>query len=111
MRKFHRIKGRRKSFLQSLANNLIMKEKIETTVARAKEIRPLVERLVSVAKKQQLANLRLLIARLPKTSAQKLFYEIAPRYQSRAGGYLRIIKQTKTRKRDNSPLATIEFIK
>lgn len=88
-----------------------MKEKIETTVARAKEIRPLVERLVSVAKKQQLANLRLLIARLPKTSAQKLFYEIAPRYQGRVGGYLRIIKHTKSRKRDNAPLAIIEFIK
>lgn len=87
-----------------------MKEKIETTVMRAKEIRPLVERLVSIAKKQQLANLRLLLSRLPKESAQKLFYEIAPRYQNRAGGYLRIIKQAKSRKRDNSPLAVVEFV-
>ena len=112
MRKFHRKKGARRSFLRSLANNLIIKEKIETTEARAKEIRPIVERLVTVAKKQQLANLRLLIARLSnKDTAQKLFYEIAPRYKERAGGYLRIIKQGRFRKRDAALLATIEFVR
>jgi len=111
MRKFHRKKGARRSFLKNLANNLISKEKITTTVPRAKEIRPIVERMVSVAKKQQLANLRLLISRLSnKKMAQKLFYEIAPRYKERSGGYLRIVKLGRFRKRDGAATARIEFI-
>lgn len=111
MRKFHRKRGPRRLFLKGLANNLIMKERIETTEPRAKEIRPLVERFVSIAKKQQLVSLRMLLSKLPKESAQKLFYEIAPRYKERAGGYLRITKEAKHRKRDAAPLAIIEFVK
>lgn len=111
MRKFHRTRGQRRAFLKSLANNLIMKERVETTVARAKEMRPAVERMVTLAKKQQLASLRLLLSQLPKQSAQKLYYDIAPRYEGRRGGYLRIIKEAKGRKRDAAPLAIIEFIK
>lgn len=111
MRKFHRKKGPRRAFLKSIANNLIMREKIETTVARAKEIRPLVERLVTIAKNQNLASLRLLLARLPKQSAQKLYYEIAPKYKERSGGYLRIVKEGRVRKRDAAPLAIVEFVK
>lgn len=110
-RKFHRKKGPRRSFLKGLANNLIMKEKIETTVPRAKEIRPLVERLVTIAKKQQLASLRTLLSKLPKQAAQKLYHEIAPRFKDRNGGYLRIIKEAKHRKRDGAMLSTIEFLK
>lgn len=111
MRKFHRKKGQRRSFLKGLANNLIIREKIETTVARAKEIRPIVERLVTIAKKQQLAALRILLSRLPKAAAQKLFYEIATRYKDRKGGYLRIIKEARVRQRDGAKLSIIEFIK
>lgn len=110
MRKFHRKRGQRRAFFKGLANNLIMREKIETTSARAKEIRPLVERFVTLAKKQQLAALRLLLSRLPKQAAEKLYFEIAPRYKSRAGGYLRIIKESKFRKRDGAPLSRIEFV-
>ena len=110
-RKFGKKTGPRRSFLKGLANNLIMKERIETTVARAKEIRPQVERYVSIAKKQQLAGFRTLLSKLPKQAAQKVFYEIGPRYKSRNGGYLRIIKEAKARKRDAAPLAIIEFIK
>jgi len=55
--------------------------------------------------------LRLLLARLPRAAAQKLFYEIAPRYQNRAGGYLRVIKSSKSRKKDGAETAIIEFIK
>lgn len=111
MRKFHRKKGRRRAFIKGLANNLIMKEKMETTVARAKEIRPVVEKLVTLAKKQKLAYLRMLLAKLPNKSAQKLYFDIAPRYKNRNGGYLRIIKSAQARKRDAAPVATIEFIK
>ena len=110
MRKFHFKRGRRRLFINKLANNLVLHEKMETTVARAKEIKPLVERLTTIAKKQNLASLRILLAKLPKVSAQKLFYEIAPRYKERSGGYLRIIKEAKTRKRDGAALAIIEFV-
>lgn len=109
-KKFGRIKGRRKSFIAGLIRNLIMKEKIKTTEARAKAIRPKTEKLVTLAKKQNLASLRLLQARLPKDAANKLYYEIAPRYKSRRGGYTRIIKTSMNRKRDAAPQAIIEFI-
>ena len=110
MRKFHRIRGRRRLFLKNLASNLIAKEKIETTVPRAKEIRSLVERLVTIAKKQNLASFRSLLSKLPQKSAQKLFYEIAPKYKKQSGGYLMIIKKAKTSKRDGAPLTIIEFV-
>lgn len=111
MRKFHRKTGQRRAFIKGLAHNLIMKEKIHTTIARAKEIRPVTERLISLAKKQNLASLRLLIARVNKPAAQKLYYDIAPRYKERQGGYLRIIKSARPRQRDGSSMATIEFLK
>lgn len=110
MRKFHRIKGRRKSFIKILENNLIMREKIKTTEARAKEMRPLVEKLITLAKKQNLASFRLLLSRLPKSAAEKLYYEFAQRYKDRKGGYLRILKSPLKRKRDASKMALIEFV-
>ncbi len=110
MRKFNFKRGPRRHFLKKLANNLVMKEKIETTIPRAKEIRPYVERLLTISKKQDLASFRTLLAKLPKQSAQKLFYNLAPKYKDRRGGYLRIIKETKVRKRDGAQLAIIEFV-
>jgi large subunit ribosomal protein L17 len=109
-RKFGRIRGRRKSFLSSLYHNLIMAERIMTTEARAKEIKPRVEKLLTLAKKQNLASMRLLLARLPKDAALKLYYEIAPRYKERRGGYLRVIKVGAVRKRDAAPKTIIEFV-
>ncbi len=110
-KKFGRLSGRRKSFLRNLANNLITRGKIETTETRAKAIRPMVEKMVTLARKQNLASRRLISSRLqnPKT-VKKLLDIIAPRYQNRPGGYLRIVKVGKSRKRDGAPLATIEFI-
>ncbi len=109
-RKFGRIKGRRQSFIAGLLNNLIVEGKIKTTDARARELRPKAEKLVTVAKKQNLAALRLLTSRLPKVAAFKLYHEIAPKYQNRKGGYLRIIKMSAVRKRDAAPQAIIEFV-
>ena len=109
-RKFGRKRGERKAFLKGIASNLIMRERIETTIARAKEIRPLVERLVSIAKGQKISDLRRLLAKVDKISASKLYYQLAPRYEKRTGGYLRIIKTTVTRKRDAAPVALIEFV-
>jgi len=109
-RKFHKTTGKRRAFRKGLAANLIVKGKILTTEARAKEIRPVVERFVSMAKKQQVAEFRSLLSKLPKNAAEKLYYEIAPKYKDRKGGYLRIVKQTAQRMRDGSKMATIEFV-
>ncbi len=110
-KKFHRLKGERRSFLRNLANDLLRSGKIETTETRAKAIRPLVERMVTIAKRQDLAARRLLLARLHNERiVHKLYDEIAPRYQGRPGGYLRITKLGRSKKRDGSRLATIEFV-
>lgn len=110
-KKFHRLKGRRVSFLRNLANDLIRRGKIETTDVRAKAIRPMMERLVTIAKRGTLTSQRLLFSRLHNESVvQKLTREIGPRYRDRAGGYLRITKLSKSRKRDGSRLAGVEFV-
>lgn len=110
VRKFHKVTGRRRAFRQGIAANLIVRGKITTTVERAKEIRPIVERYMTHAKTGETAKLRLLQAALPKRAAQKLFYEIAPKYKTRTGGYLRITKQSKQRMRDGAQMAIIEFV-
>jgi len=109
-RKFHRKKGQRTALFKSLINNLISEEKIETTEAKTKEIRSRMEKLITIGKKQNLAALRTLLSRLPKKSAEKLYYQISPRYQNRKGGYLRIIKGAKRRKKDGTKMAIIEFV-
>lgn len=109
-RKFGRKKGQRNMFMKGLVTQLILREKIKTTDARAKEMRPEVEKLVTMAKKQTLASLRLLIARTSQESALKLFYDIAPRYAQRNGGYLRITKTSKRRVGDGAPESIIQFV-
>lgn len=109
-RKFGRKRAERRSFITGLIHNLIMEDKITTTEARAKEIKAKAEKLVTVAKKNDLAALRLLERRLPKVSAYRLYHEVAPRYRSRRGGYLRIKKTTARRQRDNAPQVIIEFV-
>jgi len=110
-RKFGRLKGQRASFKRNLANDLIRMGHIETTEARAKEIRPKVERLVTFAKKQTLAARREIISRVHNAKiADKLYLEYGPRYADRKGGYLRITKLGTSRKRDGSRIARIEFV-
>ncbi len=110
-KKFHRKTGQRRAFLRNLANNLIRTGKIETTEIRAKALRPAVERLVTIAKKQTLAGRRILISRLHNIDiVAKLYEEVGPRYTGRTGGYTRITKLGKSRKRDGSPVARIEFV-
>ncbi len=110
-KKFHRLTGQRRSFLRNLANDLVRSGRIETTEVRAKAIRPIVERLVTIAKKQTLAARRLLIQRVHHAgTAGKLYEELGPRYHDRAGGYLRIVKLAKTRKRDGTRMVRIEFV-
>lgn len=110
-KKFNRKTGPRRSFMRNLAGDLIRTGKIETTEARAKAIRPYVERLLTIAKRGTLAGRRLVLARLHNERiAHKLCDEVAPRYADRKGGYLRITKTAKTRRRDGVKIATIEFV-
>ncbi|OGF73691.1 50S ribosomal protein L17 [Candidatus Giovannonibacteria bacterium RIFCSPHIGHO2_02_FULL_46_20] len=108
-RKLKRVAKQRKALLRGLAANLILRGKMKTTTAKAKELRPFVERLVSNAKHGTLYKERSVRRVLPKTAAAKLVHDIAPRYQNRHGGYTRIIK-TKTRTGDAAPMAVIEFV-
>jgi large subunit ribosomal protein L17 len=108
-RKFSRKKGVRIAFMKSLVFNLVAREKIKTTEARAKELRPFIEKFVTRAKKDNLANRRLLIAKLGQQTAKKLFEKIAPKYKDKNGGYTRIIKLPH-RKSDASKMAIIEFV-
>lgn len=100
-----------KPFLKILANNLILQEKIETTESRARELRPFVEHLISCGKKQKLAAYRMLLEKIPEAAADKIYYELAPRYKEREGGYLRIIKHSLARKNDGAKIVTVEFVK
>ena len=109
--KFGRLKGERVSFVRNLANDLIRAGSIETTETRAKAIRPIVERLVTFARKQTLASRRIIVSRVHNAKiAQKLYEDLGPRYATRAGGYLRITKLAKPRKRDGVRMARIEFV-
>lgn len=110
-KKFHRLRGDRISFMRNLANDLIRVGSIETTEARAKAIRPVVEKLVTSAKRQTLASRRVILSRVQNEKVMhKLYDELGPRYAERAGGYLRITKLPVSRKRDGTRMARIEFV-
>lgn len=108
-RKLGRKKDVRRALIKALAVNFIRYEKIKTTEAKAKELRPFIERILSRAKEDKLSNRRLIIARVGEASAKKLFEKIAPKYKSRNGGYTRIVKLS-PRKGDASKMAIIEFV-
>ncbi|MBI4919968.1 50S ribosomal protein L17 [Candidatus Azambacteria bacterium] len=109
-RKFGRLADYRKAFVFNLGNSLILKERIKTTEARAKEIRSIVEKAVTAAKKDTLSNRRLLLKKMNAKAVSKLFKELGPRFKERKGGYLRIFKMG-ARKNDGAKMAIIEFIK
>ncbi len=111
IRKFGRKKNARNAFIKGLASSLILNGKIQTTVARAKEVRPFVERLVTYAKENTLASRRLALSKLYNHNNEivKLFDEYGPKYKDVNGGYLRIMK-TGIRLGDASNMALIEFV-
>jgi len=104
--------GQRTALLRSLARSLVLHEQITTTVARAKELRPFVERLVTSAKKGGVESRRLVATRLAGApdAVKKLHDTLAPRYASRSGGYTRIVKLGPVGKRAVDS-AIIEFLK
>jgi large subunit ribosomal protein L17 len=108
-RKFGRETDQRHALLKSLARSLVLKGRITTTEARAKEIRPLVEKLVTRGKSATVANRRLLIAQLGDATTANKLIKTAESYKERSGGYTRIVKML-PRKGDASPMALIEFV-
>jgi large subunit ribosomal protein L17 len=109
-RKLQRTSSHRAALFRNMAAALIKHEQITTTTAKAKELRPYVEKLVTLAKKGGLANRRLAHARLlDDTQLAKLFDVLAARYAARPGGYTRIVKAG-VRASDAASMAIIEFV-
>ncbi|MBP9869235.1 50S ribosomal protein L17 [Patescibacteria group bacterium] len=103
--------GPRKALMRNLATSLVLYEKMNTTLAKAKAIRPIVEKLITVGRKKTLAARRQLHRTLTIESAvNKVLEELGPRYATRPGGYTRIIKLG-TRKNDGAEIAQIQFVK
>jgi ribosomal protein L17 len=109
-RKLQRTSSHRAALLRNMSAALIKHEQITTTTAKARELRPYVEKLITLAKRGGLSNRRLAHARLlDDTQLTKLFDELAARYASRNGGYTRIIKAG-FRQSDAAPIAVIELV-
>lgn len=108
-RKFGRKRSQRRAFMRDLAEALVKNESIETTEARAKELRPFIERLVTRSRKNTLHTRRMLSKRFSDDVSKKLLNEIAPRFRNRQGGYTRIIKR-EPRKGDAARRVIIEFV-
>jgi large subunit ribosomal protein L17 len=100
----------RHAMFANMAAALIKHEQIKTTLPKAKELRPVVEKLVTLSRKNDLASRRLALSRIrDETQVKKLFEVIGPRYANRPGGYTRVLKAG-FRYGDNAPLAFIEFV-
>ncbi|MCL6592427.1 MAG: 50S ribosomal protein L17 [Alicyclobacillus sp.] len=117
-RKLGRPSGARKALLRSLVTDLLMYERIETTEAKAKELRRIADRMITLAKRGDLHSRRLVAAYVrkelvddegTKDVVQKLFTDIAPRFQDRNGGYTRIVK-IGPRRGDAAPMVLIELV-
>jgi len=108
-RKFGRVKKVRKALLKSLIVNLIRHGRIKTTQAKAKELSKNIEPFITCAKRKTLADIRKLAKILPPASLKKIINDIAPKYQTRPGGYTRIIK-AECRQHDAAEMCYIEFV-
>ena len=109
-RKLQRTTSHRTAMLRNMAASLIKHEQIKTTLPKAKDLRPVVEKLVTLGKRGDLHARRLAIAQIRDVeAARKLFDVLGPRYKARNGGYLRIMKAG-FRHGDNAALAVIEFV-
>ena len=110
LRKLNRTSSHRLAMLRNMMNSLIEHEAIKTTVPKAKELRRVIEPMITLAKNPTVANKRLAFDRLrSRDSVVKLFNELGPRYQTRPGGYTRILKMG-FRVGDNAPMAYVELV-
>ena len=110
LRKLNRTSAHSQAMLRNMMNSLIEHEAIKTTLPKAKELRKVIEPMITLAKKDSLANKRLAFDRLrDRDSVVKLFAVLGPRYQTRPGGYTRILKMG-FRVGDNAPMAFVELV-
>ncbi|MCX7892587.1 MAG: 50S ribosomal protein L17 [Burkholderiales bacterium] len=110
LRKLNRTSSHRLAMFRNMSNSLIRHEVIKTTLPKAKELRRVVEPLITLGKTPSLANRRLAFSRLrDRASVGKLFDELGPRFAKRNGGYLRILKSG-FRQGDNAPMALVELL-
>ena len=110
LRKLNRTSSHRLAMLRNMMNSLIEHEVIKTTLPKAKELRSVIEPMITLAKEASLANRRLAFDRLrDRDSVTKLFNELGPRFKTRPGGYSRILKMG-FRVGDNAPMALVELV-
>lgn len=110
LRKLNRTSSHRQAMFRNMANALLKHEVIKTTLPKAKELRKVVEPLITMGKQPTLANKRLAFSRLrDRDIVVKLFDELGPRYSARPGGYMRVLKFG-FRKGDNAPMALVELV-
>ena len=110
LRKLNRTSAHRLAMLRNMMNSLIAHEVIKTTLPKAKELRRVVEPMITLAKEATLAHRRLVFDRLrDRDSVTKLFEHLGPRYKTRPGGYTRILKMG-FRVGDNAPMALVELV-
>ena len=109
-KKLNRTSEHRKSLIKNMLNSLIKYEQIVTTLPKEKLIKPQAEKLITLGKKKNLTNTRVLVSKLQdKKNANKILNTLSKRYEKRPGGYIRIVKAG-YRYGDNSPMAVIEFV-
>ena len=109
-KKLNRTSEHRKSLLKNMLNSLIKYEQIKTTLPKAKELKPQIDKVITIGKKNILSNKKRLFSKLQdKRSVSKVFDELSKRYSSRNGGYSRVLKAG-FRKGDDAPMAVIELI-
>ena len=110
LRKLNRTSSHRQAMLRNMMNSLIAHEAIKTTLPKAKELRKVIEPMITLAKKDTVANKRLAFDRLrDRDSVVKLFNDLGPRFANRPGGYTRILKMG-FRVGDNAPMAYVELV-
>jgi large subunit ribosomal protein L17 len=110
LRKLNRTTSHRLAMLRNMANSLLRHEQVATTLPKAKELRRVVEPMITLGKKPSLANRRIAFDRLrDRDNVSKLFDDLGPRYAKRNGGYLRILKAG-FRKGDNAPMALVTLM-
>ena len=108
-RKFGRVRSQRRALMKGLSRALILHGRINTTEAKAKELRKYIEPVITRAQEDTVANRRHLVRFFDKTIVKKLMLDIGPRYKERKGGYTRITKRI-PRKTDSARMAVIEFV-
>ena len=109
-KKLNRTSEHRKALIKNMLNSLIKYEQIKTTLPKAKVLKPVADKIITLGKKKNLQNTRRLVSQLQdKTNANKVIKTLSKRYEKRSGGYTRIVKAG-FRYGDNAPLAVIEFV-